>query len=296
MLVFWVKEPEARKYYLEALKRSSMEGMLNYYKANYPREPYKDDREFPPVKCPVLLIHGFSSIPSEMRGLGEHLVSRGFRVHGALLAGHGTTPEEQERTSAEDWVNSAQAQLEELQRKTRAVFCAGQSMGGSITLILAARNPEIYAIATLAALLRLARRDELMVRLGARIKHWHHPNFDDVDLFEPAQARLLRSYRRRSLQAHLQLVEIGRLAELAASRITVPSLVLHGLRDRSVPASNARAIASLIGPSATLRYLPRSGHALTVDVDRDEVCAGVAAHFLHAAPSTAVASAGLDQL
>ena len=41
MLTFWVKDPEARKKYLEAFKRSSMEGMLNYYKANYPREPYK---------------------------------------------------------------------------------------------------------------------------------------------------------------------------------------------------------------------------------------------------------------
>jgi pimeloyl-ACP methyl ester carboxylesterase len=57
-LAFWVKEPEAREHYVEALKRSSMEGMLNYYKANYPREPYKDDREFPKVKCPVLMIHG----------------------------------------------------------------------------------------------------------------------------------------------------------------------------------------------------------------------------------------------
>ncbi|MSR57077.1 MAG: alpha/beta hydrolase [Planctomycetaceae bacterium] len=58
LLVFWVKEPDARQVYVEAMKRSSMEGMLNYYKANYPKEPYVDDREFPPVKCPVMLIHG----------------------------------------------------------------------------------------------------------------------------------------------------------------------------------------------------------------------------------------------
>jgi pimeloyl-ACP methyl ester carboxylesterase len=32
--------------------------MLNYYKANYPKEPYKDERTFPAVKCPVLMIHG----------------------------------------------------------------------------------------------------------------------------------------------------------------------------------------------------------------------------------------------
>jgi pimeloyl-ACP methyl ester carboxylesterase len=57
-LTMWVKEPEARKKYLEAFKRSSMEAMLNYYKANYPRPPYQESIQFPPVKCRVLMIHG----------------------------------------------------------------------------------------------------------------------------------------------------------------------------------------------------------------------------------------------
>jgi pimeloyl-ACP methyl ester carboxylesterase len=57
-LAFWVKEPEDRKKYVEALQRSSLEGMVNYYRANYPKEPYKEDRVFPPVKCSVLMIHG----------------------------------------------------------------------------------------------------------------------------------------------------------------------------------------------------------------------------------------------
>src|SRR5207302_3909127 len=58
LLVFWVKEADARKNYLEAFRRSSLEGMLNYYKANYPRPPYKLDRELPHVKCQVLMLHG----------------------------------------------------------------------------------------------------------------------------------------------------------------------------------------------------------------------------------------------
>ncbi len=59
-LAFWVKDAEARKVYVEAFKRSSVEAMLNYYKANYPREPYQERpaRDFPQVKCPVLMIHG----------------------------------------------------------------------------------------------------------------------------------------------------------------------------------------------------------------------------------------------
>jgi epoxide hydrolase 4 len=58
LLAMWVKDPAERKKYVEALQRSSMEGMQNYYKANYPKPPYKDEQTFPPVKCPVLMFHG----------------------------------------------------------------------------------------------------------------------------------------------------------------------------------------------------------------------------------------------
>lgn len=55
----WVKDPEARKKYVEAFKRSDFEAMLNYYKRNYPREPYTlDSSPIVKVKMPVLMIHG----------------------------------------------------------------------------------------------------------------------------------------------------------------------------------------------------------------------------------------------
>ena len=61
LLALWVKEPEARKHYVEAFKRSSIEGMLNYYNANYPREPYKEDTSpLRKVQAPVLAIHGLA--------------------------------------------------------------------------------------------------------------------------------------------------------------------------------------------------------------------------------------------
>jgi pimeloyl-ACP methyl ester carboxylesterase len=67
-LVTWIKDPDARKVYRDAMSRSSMEGMLNYYKANYPRtaeaageavaKNSTGPSAYPPVRCPVLLIHG----------------------------------------------------------------------------------------------------------------------------------------------------------------------------------------------------------------------------------------------
>lgn len=58
-LAGWVRDKTARAKYVEAFRRSSFEGMLNYYKANYPR-PNADEpvREMPKIKCPVLMFHG----------------------------------------------------------------------------------------------------------------------------------------------------------------------------------------------------------------------------------------------
>ncbi|MBS1811164.1 MAG: alpha/beta hydrolase [Acidobacteria bacterium] len=59
-LAGWVKDPEAKKKYVEAFKKSDFEAMLNYYKRNYPREPYDQPNRFPDikVKASVLMIHG----------------------------------------------------------------------------------------------------------------------------------------------------------------------------------------------------------------------------------------------
>jgi pimeloyl-ACP methyl ester carboxylesterase len=55
----WVKDPDARVKWLEAMKRSDLEGMLNYYKRNYPREPYTEDTSaVNKTQMPVLMIHG----------------------------------------------------------------------------------------------------------------------------------------------------------------------------------------------------------------------------------------------
>lgn len=71
-LAFWVKDANARPSYVEAFKRSDFEAMLHYYKRNYPREPYTEDKS-PVVKVagPVLMIHGLKDralLPGALNG------------------------------------------------------------------------------------------------------------------------------------------------------------------------------------------------------------------------------------
>ena len=68
----WVKDPEARAKYVEAFKRSDFEAMLNYYKRNYPREPYQEDTSpIVKVKAPVLEFHGLKDTALNAKGLNQ---------------------------------------------------------------------------------------------------------------------------------------------------------------------------------------------------------------------------------
>ncbi|HEV1997180.1 MAG TPA: alpha/beta fold hydrolase [Candidatus Dormibacteraeota bacterium] len=231
----------------------------------------------------VLLIHGFCGTPPEMRDLGEHLAAAGFRVRGALLAGHGSTPEELERTTWTDWLGSAQEQLDTLKKEARFVFCAGQSMGGTVSLALAARNPDVTAVATCAALVSLGRLTETQIRIGRRVIRWHYPDRGRVDLWNRDAVSRLRNYNRRAMKSHVDLVGLYTDTRRSLHLIKQPALILHGLRDATVPHGNAATIKAAIGESATVRYFDRSGHAMSIDIDAPEIQELITEHFLNAA-------------
>ena len=57
----WVTDASAKQRYVDAFARSDFDAMLNYYKANYPRESgpaAPDPPLLPKVKAPVLVFHG----------------------------------------------------------------------------------------------------------------------------------------------------------------------------------------------------------------------------------------------
>ncbi|MCG8413866.1 MAG: alpha/beta hydrolase [Pseudomonadales bacterium] len=64
--------------YLEAFGRSSFDAMMNYYRANYPRDPYTSGAflELPEVQAPVLQFHGLLDTALLAEGVNntwEHL-------------------------------------------------------------------------------------------------------------------------------------------------------------------------------------------------------------------------------
>ena len=68
----WVRDPAAKKRYVEAFERSDFDAMLAYYKRNYPAASGPDAPAPPPmpkVKAPVLMFHGLEDRALNKNGL-----------------------------------------------------------------------------------------------------------------------------------------------------------------------------------------------------------------------------------
>ncbi len=66
------KDEEIRAKYIEAFENSSLNGMMNYYRQNYPREPYEEyAADMPNISIPVLQFHGLKDTALHHHGLNN---------------------------------------------------------------------------------------------------------------------------------------------------------------------------------------------------------------------------------
>jgi carboxylesterase len=223
-----------------------------------------------PTGC--LLIHGFSGSPPEMRLMGEYLAGKGLTVQGVRLAGHGTTPEDMARTGWRDWVASAEAGLHELEARCARVFVAGLSMGGLITLHLAAHHSPAGIIAMSAPAYITDWRLRFLP-LAQYFVRWVTPNIES-DLTDPEAEKRLFSYQVLPVRCIVSLRQLIRLVRQELPQVKVPALVMQGENDRHVPADSAQIIFEELGTAEKeIVWWPNSGHCITVDSEREAVWA-----------------------
>jgi carboxylesterase len=72
-------------------------------------EPFAVDGDGPAGRTGVLVSHGFTGTPQSMRPWAEHLAAQGYSVRLPLLPGHGTTWQEMNRTTWNDWYAEVRA-------------------------------------------------------------------------------------------------------------------------------------------------------------------------------------------
>ncbi len=212
----------------------------------------------------LLMIHGLTGSPAEMRPIGQFLNERGLTVMAPLLPGHGTRVEDLNQVTWRDWTDAAEAALAELQSRCRRVLVSGLSMGGLVTLYVASRHPEVAGIITYAAALNITdwrvRFAPIITRLLKTIsKHEEH-------WADPRREELLWSYDVWPVGGVMEVFALRDEVVASLPRISCPALVTFSKSDPTVGMEAGQMILDQIASEekGTL-ILDECGHVMTVD-------------------------------
>lgn len=216
----------------------------------------------------VLLIHGYTGTPAEMRLLGDYLHKEGFTVLGVRLPGHGTTPEELNETNWQMWYAEAEKGYERLTEVCGEIMVAGLSMGGLLAMKIAAEK-NIAKAAFLAAPVKVQdKRAPLLPLLRYFIRYLkkRKRNYFVADKYNLAY-NVMPVKPLTSLFALIKLCKNEVLPN-----IKIPCLVMQSKIEHTVCPESAQYIYDHLGSTdKKLIWFEHSGHILTLDVEREEV-------------------------
>lgn len=217
-------------------------------------------------RAAALCLHGFTGTPYEVRSLGEALAERGIRARGPALPGHNETPERLARTTHGEWRAAVREHVRELRAEHERVFVVGMSMGGLLTLDVAAEE-RLDAVITIGVPLRLARPVEWLVPLLKHLKPMISKS-EGSDIRDAAARERHPSYAVMPLRAVHELLRLQRLVRANLQRVTAPIYIAHGAHDKTANPRDARVIhAAVRSEVRELAIFESSGHVVPVDFD-----------------------------
>lgn len=204
----------------------------------------------------VLLVHGFSATPREMRPLAEKLAEWGYACVAVRLPGHGTSPEDLATRSWEEWLETTVRGYDLLTRHFRRVYGTGMSTG-SLLLLALARQRQLPGLVLLSPYLRLRHP---LAPVAGWLRHLYPYQQRSLDDDEAGHY-----YARRPLAGIHQINRLVRTLAPHLGEIAVPVLAIHGEGDETIDIDSGRQLVEGLGSAVKVyeRFGPEARHVLT---------------------------------
>lgn len=217
----------------------------------------------------VLLCHGFTGSPASVRPWGEHLAAEGYAVSVPRLPGHGTTWQDMNRTTWQQWYGEVERAFDSLLGRCDSVVAGGLSMGATLSLLLAAdRGSEVAGV--MSVNVSIDNKDPRRFAAPV-IKHLmgSFPGIAD-DIKKPGVSE--QGYDRLPLKAAHELLKLYGHLRPRLPQVTQPLLVVRSAEDHVAdPGSHDLLLTSVSSRDVTEVTLEDSYHVATLDNDAPRI-------------------------
>lgn len=250
-------------------------------------------------KNAILLIHGITGTPSEMRYLAKCFNRAGYTVLCNTLPHHCASLKELKRTTWQEIVALCIEDFKLLKKEHEKVFVAGLSMGALVSMHIAFQFPnEVAGIIAFAPTLFYdgwaVHKGQVLLPLA-----WHIPYFrSSIDIRENPPYGLKDESLRNTIHAFYsnagkgnssekvimfgspffplaslyQHHKFSKIVKKELARVKTPILIMHAKEDDMTSLKNAQYIFKNIGsPDKSLIVLEDSYHMITIDKEKERV-------------------------
>ena len=228
-------------------------------------------------KAIAICVHGHGATTYEIRPIAEAIFQRGIDVVGLILPAHGIRDIKQAQKAMgsvkmEYWLNAVRSEIAEAKKIYSQVFLYGQSMGGALSLVMAAEN-RIDACAVTAAAIKLPKIAGILTFLLGWLNFNIPVNLESQPIFNEV-------YAFRNMPDTKQLQRLANYSLKHLKSIKCPLLVCHSHNDTSIDP----IVPSLIQKNATgpvkINWYDKSGHCMPLDIQGPEIASDIADFFI----------------
>lgn len=243
----------------------------------------------------VLLIHGLTGTPNEMRIVAKGLHKAGFTVFGMQLAGHCGTEDDLRKTTWQDWYKSVEEATDYLATKVDNIFVVGLSMGALLALNLAADRPsQIKGLGIYGATFRYdgwsipfyAKKFFFLLVWLKKFNLFQKASFIEQPPYGLKDERIRATVSASMLSGDSAsaglagnpfsaLAEMQLLIKVVRKKlplVTCPCLIIHSDSDDIADIkTNARLVEKEVSGPTKFVILDKSYHLITIDCQRKDV-------------------------
>lgn len=238
-------------------------------------------------KRAVLLFHGMTGSPYEMKKMGKALFDADFDVFCYCLPGHGTSPINIKTVKWQDWYNDSVLHYKELTQKYDEVYLGGLCLGAVLAIAIAEEYRDVRGIVSLSTTLFLDGWTipwyNFFMPIGVHTilrYYYSFPEREPYGLKNEVLRKKIAALQKRNTEALdnypmsciYELLKFSKLTRKNISKVTAPILLMHAKEDDLTSTKSAEFVYNNIS-SKIKNYikLKNSYHLIVMDYERDYV-------------------------